>query len=42
VATLTAEASYNLGTAHQLAADLTKALQNAQQAITGLYVRGES
>ena len=37
-----AMAGYHLGEAHARAEDLTTALQSAQQAISGLYVRGES
>lgn len=36
-----AEASYHLGHAHGASAALTKALQQAQQSISGLYVKGE-
>jgi hypothetical protein len=39
VATQIAEASYHLGGAHGAAEQLTKALQRAQQSISGLYVK---
>lgn len=41
VPTQIAEASYHLGHAHGMATALTKALQQAQQSISGLYVKGD-